>query len=203
MRKLSNIALLILLLIVCSCAAVGRNFSSQHLPNIRLNITTESQIVNWFGIPHKRNTQSSSDFESLIFTYVYAKGYSSGKGFARALGVEFYKGVVNGYSFTSAFKDDTTDFDITSRSKLVIGQSTMDEVEYILGKPGGKIQLPTNIILKKSIDSAPPNSSIIWKYHYTTTHQEHGLFKHPTKSLLLFFDDNKILLHKDYFEGEI
>ena len=55
MKKISFILLMVLLLSVwLGCASVGKDFNSEKVKDIKNNITTQLNIIDWFGVPLKK-----------------------------------------------------------------------------------------------------------------------------------------------------
>ena len=59
---------------LASCGSVGKNFDSSNVQNIKNNVTTQEQIVEWFGEPFKKGQENGR----TMWTYQYDKYSGSG-----------------------------------------------------------------------------------------------------------------------------
>ena len=58
-RSLNSLWSLLILLLAIGCGTVGKDFSSDKVQNIQSNVTTQSEILDWFGIPFKEGVENS------------------------------------------------------------------------------------------------------------------------------------------------
>ena len=59
MKKIPFFLLVILLLSVwLGCASVGNDFNSEKVKDIENNITTQLDIIDWFGLPFKEGNEN-------------------------------------------------------------------------------------------------------------------------------------------------
>ena len=59
MKKISFIPLMVLLLSVwLGRASVGKDFNSEKVKDIKNNITTQLNIIDWFGVPFKEGNEN-------------------------------------------------------------------------------------------------------------------------------------------------
>ena len=59
MKKNYFFLLMVLLLSVClGCASVGKDFDSEKVKDIKNNITTQLNIIDWFGVPFKEGNEN-------------------------------------------------------------------------------------------------------------------------------------------------
>ena len=59
MKKISFILLMVLLLSVwLGCVSVGKDFNSEKVKDITNNITTQLNIIDWFGLPFKEGNEN-------------------------------------------------------------------------------------------------------------------------------------------------
>ena len=59
MKKFYFILLMVLLLSVwLGCASVGKDFNSEKVKDIKNNITTQLNIIDWFGLPFKEGNEN-------------------------------------------------------------------------------------------------------------------------------------------------
>ncbi len=49
---------MLLLLSFIGCASVGKDFDSKKVKNIKNNVTTQLEIIDWFGVPFKEGTEN-------------------------------------------------------------------------------------------------------------------------------------------------
>ena len=71
-----------LLLCFIGCASVGKDFDSKKVKNIKNNVTTQLEVIDWFGVPFKEGTENGY----TMWTYQIDKW--------RALGTMKSKGLV-------------------------------------------------------------------------------------------------------------
>ena len=59
MKKIPFFLLMVLLLSVwLGCASVGKDFDSEKVKDIKNNITTQLNIIDWFGLPFKEGNEN-------------------------------------------------------------------------------------------------------------------------------------------------
>ena len=59
MKKITFFFLMVLLLSVwLGCASVGKDFNSEKVKDIKNNITTQLNIIDWFGLPFKEGNEN-------------------------------------------------------------------------------------------------------------------------------------------------
>ena len=59
MKKIPFFLLMVLLLSVSlGCASVGKDFDSEKVKDIKNNITTQLNIIDWFGLPFKEGNEN-------------------------------------------------------------------------------------------------------------------------------------------------
>ena len=81
------------------CASVGKDFDSEKVKDIKNDVTTQLEIIDWFGVPFKEGNENGLE----MWTYQYDQ-YSMGKSDSKDLVILFDKtGVVKAYRFTSSF----------------------------------------------------------------------------------------------------
>jgi hypothetical protein len=187
-------------LVIAGCATAGRNFKTSSIPMIKINRTRESQIRHWFGDPYEERTVRTSDFKSRILHFAYAKETLNGISRNRELFVEIFDDYVYSYWFHSAFEEDATDFNTELIDQLKIGETNVSDTKGVLGAPGGKYQLPSNLISDEVADEAPEDTKEIWMYFFGTVERA-NIPKVNAKLLILFFDDSGTLTHLDFTEN--
>jgi hypothetical protein len=45
--------------LMVSCGTVGKDFDSSKIKKIRNNVTTQLEVINWFGVPFKEGTENN------------------------------------------------------------------------------------------------------------------------------------------------
>jgi hypothetical protein len=205
MRKIKWLVHLPLICLIAGCsAAAGRYFATEGIPRISLGVTTEQEISGYFGSPYSTITKDSEGLESLIYVYMFAKAKSSGEGSVRALSIEFIDNVVNGYTYESSFAEDNTDFEDELRSQLETGKTTMADAEALIGKPGGVVRFPTNLLSIKSLPQEVQDSvSIAWTYVTQYSEKRQGDIRIPSKKFPLLFNDEETLIYTDYIQEDM
>ena len=59
MKKIPFFLLMVLLVSVwLGCASVGKHFDSEKVKDIKNNITTQLNIIDWFGVPFKEGNEN-------------------------------------------------------------------------------------------------------------------------------------------------
>ena len=59
MRQISIFLLTILVFLFwMGCASVGKDFDNNKVKNIKNNVTTQIEILEWFGVPFKEGTEN-------------------------------------------------------------------------------------------------------------------------------------------------
>ena len=70
MKKIPFFLLMVLLVSVwLGCASVGKDFNSEKVKDIKNNITTQINIIEWFGVPYKRGKENGY----TMWTYEFNK----------------------------------------------------------------------------------------------------------------------------------
>ena len=65
----SFISIAIFSIFLAGCGSIGENFDSTKVQNIKNNVTTQAQIVEWFGEPFKKGQENGR----TMWTYQYDK----------------------------------------------------------------------------------------------------------------------------------
>ena len=76
------IMVVFLFLSSAGCASVGKDFESEKVKNIKNNVTTQLEIIDWFGLPFKEGSENGY----IMWTYQIDKW--------QVLGVVESKGLV-------------------------------------------------------------------------------------------------------------
>lgn len=93
---------LLILLLAAGCGTVGKNFSSDKVQNIQNNITTQSEVLDWFGVPYKEGTENTH----TMWTYQFDKYSVFTDAQSKDLVVLFDENnIVKAYRFTSSIDE--------------------------------------------------------------------------------------------------
>ncbi len=129
-------ALIAGVLLLTSCHSA---LTQETVRKIRLNETTEEQIVQTYGQPKEVETIEGTGGASTIYEYREQSGGNIGPVWwanYAILIVELRDGRVNGYLFARTDGDSTT-FDPTVSEHIVVGQTTENDLAPMLGYPHG------------------------------------------------------------------
>ena len=89
-----------LFLFFTGCASVGKDFESEKVRNIQNNVTTQLEIIDWFGVPFKEGTENSY----TMWTYQIDKWQTLGDVESKALVILFDdKNKVKAYRYESNY----------------------------------------------------------------------------------------------------
>ena len=82
------------------CASVGKKFDSKRVKNIENNVTTQLEILDWFGVPLKEGTENGY----TMWTYQNDKWRMLGEAESKALVILFdEKNKVKAYRYESTY----------------------------------------------------------------------------------------------------
>ena len=82
------------------CASVGKDFDSKNVKNIENNVTTQLEILDWFGVPLKEGTENGY----TMWTYQNDKWKMLGEAESKALVILFdEKNKVKAYRYESTY----------------------------------------------------------------------------------------------------
>ena len=76
---------LFLFLSLNSCASVGKDFDSGKVNNIKNNLTTQLEIIDWFGVPFKEGTENGD----VMWAYQIDKWQAMGQSKSKVLVILF------------------------------------------------------------------------------------------------------------------
>ncbi len=99
---MKNVLRFFLVVMVCAvmasaCGTVGKNFDTSRIKDIKNQVTTKSEILDWFGLPFKEGTENGS----LMWTYQFDK-YLAGTTESRDLVILFNeKNQVKAFRYSS------------------------------------------------------------------------------------------------------
>jgi outer membrane protein assembly factor BamE (lipoprotein component of BamABCDE complex) len=97
-RFVSLISALFLTLVLSGCGSTGKNFPAAHVEDIYNGITTQSQILDWFGVPFKEGMRNAEP----MWTYQFDAYNSVGEDKSKELVILFDKdNIVKAYRYAS------------------------------------------------------------------------------------------------------
>jgi hypothetical protein len=136
-------ALALVLVAFGGCA--GRDFTRPPADTLTLGKTTEQEIRQRFGDPHRQGTVVRNGETMKSLSYGYASGAASLAGGvtpSRGMGFYFWNDTLVGHEFTSSFDTDTTDFDATKVQQIRKAETAESDVTVLLGSPHGAYIYP-------------------------------------------------------------
>jgi hypothetical protein len=96
--NLLRVFLLALCLIGVGCGTVGKYFDSSNVEKIQNNVTTQIEILDWFGVPYKEGTEN----KHTMWTYQVDTWQAVGEGLSKGLVILFDdKNIVKAYRYES------------------------------------------------------------------------------------------------------
>ena len=99
MKLLRTILLSIFILpLVVGCGTVGKDFDSSKITKIQNNLTTQLQVLDWFGVPYKEGTEN----KYIMWTYQVDTWQAIGEGQSKGLVILFdEKNIVKAHRYES------------------------------------------------------------------------------------------------------
>ena len=98
--KLARIFMLALCTLVIGCGTVGKNFDSSKVKNIQNNVTTQIEILDWFGVPYKEGEENNH----TMWTYQLDSWQAIGEGLSKGLVILFDdNNIVKAYRYESSY----------------------------------------------------------------------------------------------------
>lgn len=98
--KLLRAFLLALCMFVVSCGTVGKDFDSAKVKKIQNNVTTQLEVLNWFGVPYKEGTEN----KHTMWTYQLDTWQAIGEGQSKGLVILFDdKNIVKAHRYESNY----------------------------------------------------------------------------------------------------
>lgn len=99
MKMLRTILLsLFILPLAVGCGTVGKDFDSSKITKIQNNLTTQLQVLDWFGVPYKEGTEN----KYTMWTYQVDTWQAVGEGVSKGLVILFDdKNIVKAYRYES------------------------------------------------------------------------------------------------------
>jgi hypothetical protein len=96
--NLLRVCLLALCLLVVGCGTVGKSFDSSNVEKIQNNVTTQLEILDWFGVPYKEGNEN----KHTMWTYQVDTWQAIGEGISKGLVILFdEKNIVKAYHYES------------------------------------------------------------------------------------------------------
>jgi hypothetical protein len=93
-----RVFLLALCLLLVGCGTVGKDFNSSNVEKIQNNVTTQLEIIDWFGVPYKEGTEN----KHTMWTYQVDTWQAVGEGLSKGLVILFDdKNIVKAYRYES------------------------------------------------------------------------------------------------------
>jgi len=91
---------LCMLPLVVGCGTVGKKFDSSKVKNIQNNVTSQIEILDWFGVPYKEGTENNH----TMWTYQLDTWQAIGEGKSKGLVILFDdKNIVKAYRYESNY----------------------------------------------------------------------------------------------------
>lgn len=181
-RRLVGATPLVLLTVMALAACVttlGGDFDTQRLKALEPGRIDRAQLVATIGDTSDRShltlrqdgaghpLAQPLDLEQLSYFYLDRAGQASGleKEPHRLAWVMFHGDQLVGYSISSTFAADSTDFDADDVRQLRRGQSTQGDVLALFGPPSGRFIQPIALV--------PGGTRWMYRVQWTAEHQLH------------------------------
>lgn len=140
--KLVGITYVVVLFTGCA----GSDFKRVDSSALVLGETNYQEVRKSMGKPYQEGNTLSNEKQVKTSTYAYAStgGKSSSKGVtaARSQAFYFYNNLLVGHEYTSSWAVDKTDFDQSKIELIKKGETTIAEVETLLGLPTSEYIYP-------------------------------------------------------------
>ncbi|MBP7051952.1 MAG: hypothetical protein KBE65_13135 [Phycisphaerae bacterium] len=180
MRICSYLAYTVLLgslAVSCSCAATtGRSFQMSAVEALDLGQARDQIDLARLGAQSFGETRMTPQgrCELVGRYYQYVTSFSVT---GCAVVLEFRNDRLNGFHFISERREDRTTVDLAHAETLEseTGRLTKDDVLSLLGKPHGKVLMPTIMPWYEEL-SLTPNVAEIWGYNNAPARQRFGKF---------------------------
>lgn len=195
-------AIVIGLLVLSGCTSTsitGKNFNQWTRTQLVPGKTTATQALSLLGAPERIETVSVGGATHQIARYTRKGteaypivGYKTAI-MRKYLYVDMKDNVVAGYLYSSSFPKDSCDFNVNDVSKVVSGRSRKSDVQYWLGAPHGKMQVPSAMALQMPDGAEAATEK--WSYRgYIPVPDK----KEPAeKTMDLYFDSTGIVIKKE------
>lgn len=100
--KLAHLLAVLFVALTIGCGTVGKNFDSSRVKNIQNHKTTQSDILDWFGVPYKEGTEN----DHTMWTYQFDKWKAIGENESKDLVILFDdNNVVKAYRYTDTLAE--------------------------------------------------------------------------------------------------
>ena len=97
-RLVSLFSALLITLILAGCGSAGKNFPAVHVSDIKNGVTTQTQILEWFGVAFKEGLRNGNS----MWTYQFDMWHSLGSEKSKELVVLFdQNNIVRAYRYAS------------------------------------------------------------------------------------------------------
>jgi len=186
-------ACLVLAFVLGGCAGSSSSVSTQPDDGFVLGQTTRQDILQRLGSPYREGTVTKNGKQLKTLTYAFGMGAAPnrpGINAARGQGFYFLDDKLAGYDFASSWKEDQTDFDAAKLPGIKKGVSTRDDVQRLMGRPGGRYAYPM----------IPNQSGQADVYLYYETRGSAANLKFYQKLLVVTYDDRKVVSAVEYQE---
>lgn len=156
---MTGVSLLLSIAILLSACSAGTDFKRPDPATFVLGKTTEQQIRQQYGAPRGQGSMlaNGKPVNTLSYAYAEAAPYVQ-KVASRALVFSFSQGMLVGYSYSSSFSSDKTDFDeVRSVAEIKKGETSRTQVSDLLGVPTGEYIYP--------LVKAPDGRAYVYSYY--------------------------------------
>jgi hypothetical protein len=100
LMKIARVLLMVLYMFVVGCGTVGKDFDSSKVKKIQNNVTTQIEILDWFGVPYKEGKENNH----TMWTYQLDSWQAIGEGQSKGLVILFDdKNIVKAYRYESSY----------------------------------------------------------------------------------------------------
>ena len=101
MKQLRTFLLsLFILPTLVGCGTVGKDFDSSKIKKIQNNLTTQLEVLDWFGVPYKEGTENNH----TMWTYQVDTWQAIGEGKSKGLVILFdEKNIVKAHRYESNY----------------------------------------------------------------------------------------------------
>jgi len=190
--RLAAYLTIVLAIVVVGCA--GPNFAKQSDDALVLGQTSRQDILQRLGSPYREGTvtKNGKQLKTLTYNFATTGGIPVREGVTPTRGQGFYflDDKLAGYDFNSSWKEDQTNFDGAKVPEIKKGVSTRDDVQRLVGRPGGKYAYPLIADQNRQADV----------YLYAETRGGPINVKFYQKHLVVTYDERGVVSNVDYQE---
>jgi outer membrane protein assembly factor BamE (lipoprotein component of BamABCDE complex) len=191
---------------LAGCGA-GKNFTVPAKGSLQLGVTTPQQATTMLGDPVSKSSSTVAavetgtappapsiftavkvpgTYDNLIYAYIDTVGQQLAGPFAgvrpmRTLHLEFLNGKLIGYSASSSFDNDSTNFDDGKVGRIERGKTNRNDVTNLFGTPAGELLFP--------LISTPKGHVALYNYAEDNISKR----ERATKFLAVYFDEGGIV----------